>query len=74
MCQSQSLNVFFPAGVDKEYLHNVHYNAWKEGNKSLYYLRTETSNKTEILSEKIKQNTMKDYDGEDQETCTSCQG
>ncbi len=74
VCQSQSLNVFFPAGVDKEYLHNVHYNAWKEGNKSLYYLRTETSNKTEILSEKIKQNTMKDYDGEDQETCTSCQG
>jgi ribonucleoside-diphosphate reductase alpha chain len=61
ICQSQSLNVFFPAGVDKGYLHDVHFNAWKEGNKSLYYLRTETSNKTEVLSEKIEQNTMKDY-------------
>ena len=89
ICQSQSLNVFFPAGVDKGYLHDVHYNAWKEGNKSLYYLRTETSNKTEVLSEKIEQNTMKDYaetpSGQDllegvtaefasQEDCVSCQG
>ena len=61
ICQSQSLNVFFPAGVDKKYLHEVHYNAWKHGNKSLYYLRTETSNKAETLSDKIEQNTMKDY-------------
>lgn len=89
ICQSQSLNVFFPAGVDKGYLHDVHFNAWKEGNKSLYYLRTETSNKTEVLSEKIEQNTMKDYaetpSGQDllegvtaefasQEDCVSCQG
>jgi ribonucleoside-diphosphate reductase alpha chain len=61
VCQSQSLNVFFPAGVDKKYLHDVHYNAWKEGNKSLYYLRTETSNKAETLSKRIEQKTMKDY-------------
>ena len=61
ICQSQSLNVFFPAGVDKKYLHDVHYNAWKEGNKSLYYLRTETSNKAETLSKRIEQKTMKDY-------------
>jgi ribonucleoside-diphosphate reductase alpha chain len=89
ICQSQSLNVFFTAGVDKRYLHDVHFNAWKEGNKSLYYLRTETSNKTEVLSEKIEQNTMKDYaetpSGQDllegvtaefasQEDCVSCQG
>jgi ribonucleoside-diphosphate reductase alpha chain len=89
ICQSQSLNVFFPAGVDKGYLHDVHFNAWKEGNKSLYYLRTETSNKTEVLSEKIEQNTMKDYaetpSGQDllegvtaefasREDCVSCQG
>ncbi len=89
ICQSQSLNVFFPAGVDKKYLHEVHYNAWKYGNKSLYYLRTETSNRAELLSEKIEQHTMKDYSetpsGQDllagvsgefatQEECVSCQG
>ena len=89
ICQSQSLNVFFPAGVDKKYLHEVHYNAWKYGNKSLYYLRTETSNRAEVLSEKIEQHTMKDYSetpsGQDllagvsgefatQEECVSCQG
>lgn len=89
ICQSQSLNVFFPAGVDKKYLHEVHYNAWKYGNKSLYYLRTETSNRAELLSEKIEQHTMKDYSetpsGQDllagvsgefatQEECVVCQG
>lgn len=89
ICQSQSLNVFFPAGVDKKYLHEVHYNAWKEGNKSLYYLRTETSNKAETLSKRIEQKTMKDYaetpSGQDllagieaefasQIDCPSCQG
>ncbi len=87
ICQSQSLNVFFPAGVDKRYLHEVHFNAWKEGNKSLYYLRTETSNKAEMLSDKIEQNTMEDYRGDldgvpaefaaspdSQEDCVSCQG
>lgn len=89
ICQSQSLNVFFPAGVDKKYLHEVHYNAWKEGNKSLYYLRTETSNKAETLSKRIEQKTMKDYaetpSGQDllagieaefasQIDCPACQG
>jgi ribonucleoside-diphosphate reductase alpha chain len=89
ICQSQSLNVFFPAGVDKKYLHEVHYNAWKFGNKSLYYLRTETSNKAELLSNKVEQNTMTDYaetpSGQDllepvsasfesQDDCVSCQG
>ena len=29
LCQGQSLNLFFPAGAEKKYLHKVHYNAWK---------------------------------------------
>ncbi len=89
ICQSQSLNIFFPAGVDRKYLHDVHYNAWKYGNKSLYYLRTESSNKAELLSNKVEQQTMKDYSetpsGQDisepvsgsfdsQDDCASCQG
>jgi ribonucleoside-diphosphate reductase alpha chain len=43
--QSQSLNLFFPADVDPNYFHRVHYEAWKMGVKTLYYTRT-----TSILS------------------------
>jgi ribonucleoside-diphosphate reductase alpha chain len=89
ICQSQSLNLFFPPGTDKRYLHDVHYNAWKWGNKSLYYLRTETSNRAEILGNKIEKKGLKDYyqdtpsgrelrgnepKGVLQEDCPSCQG
>lgn len=90
ICQSQSLNLFFPPGTDKKYLHDVHYNAWKWGNKSLYYLRTETSNRAEILGNKIEKKGLKDYyqdtpSGQElmvnepkavltQEDCPSCQG
>ena len=41
ICQSQSLNVFFPADVSKQELHAIHMMAWKRGVKSLYYLRSE---------------------------------
>ena len=39
--QSQSINVFLPAEVSYEELHTVHFMAWKEGLKSLYYLRSQ---------------------------------
>ena len=52
LCQGQSLNVYFPAGASKKYLHEVHFRAWKEGCKGLYYLRTETSNRAENVAEK----------------------
>ena len=38
ICQSQSLNVFFPANVSKQELHAVHMMAWKKKVKTLYYL------------------------------------
>lgn len=38
--QSQSLNLFFPAGIDINYLFNVHVKAWSSGVKTLYYCRT----------------------------------
>ncbi|WP_417715181.1 ribonucleoside-diphosphate reductase subunit alpha [Rhodocista pekingensis] len=40
ICQSQSLNVFLPADVHKRDLHQIHFQAWKKGVKSLYYLRS----------------------------------
>lgn len=40
ICQSQSLNVFLPADVEKKTLHDVHWRAWEKGVKSLYYCRS----------------------------------
>ena len=40
ICQSQSLNVFLPADVHKQTLHDVHWRAWEKGVKSLYYCRS----------------------------------
>src|SRR3546814_15303321 len=39
ICQAQSLNVFVPADVHKRDLHQIHFQAWKKGVKSLYYCR-----------------------------------
>jgi ribonucleoside-diphosphate reductase alpha chain len=75
LCQGQSLNLFFPAGASRKYLHDVHMNAWKQECKGLYYLRTETSNRAENVSEKVKLNKLKDYtESQSQEDCVSCQG
>lgn len=40
VCQAASTNLFFPADVDKAVLHDVHWNAWAKGVKSLYYCRS----------------------------------
>lgn len=78
LCQGQSLNVFFPAGADKAYIHQVHYNAWKYGCKGLYYLRTETSNRAENVSQKIERDRLVEFgeqtQTQSQEECVACQG
>jgi len=77
LCQGQSLNLFFPANADKKDLHKAHFNAWKEGCKGLYYLRTETSNRAENVSQKVVRDALKDYESqalETQDECVSCQG
>jgi ribonucleoside-diphosphate reductase alpha chain len=40
ICQAQSLNVFIPANIHKRDLHQIHFQAWKKGVKSLYYCRS----------------------------------
>jgi len=75
ICQGQSLNIFFPAGASKRYLHQVHFNAWKYGCKGLYYLRTETSNRAENVAQKIERDKLQGMKSNDsQEECTACQG
>jgi len=74
LCQGQSLNIFFPAGASKNYLHDVHMKAWKEECKGLYYLRTETSHRAENVAEKVKLNKLKDYSEVAEEDCAACEG
>lgn len=49
ICQSQSLNVFLPADIHKRDLHQLHYQAWKRGIKSLYYCRSKSLQRAESV-------------------------
>lgn len=72
ICQSQSLNLFFPAGADRDYLNSVHLQAWQQGVKSLYYLRTEASKRAEAVSKKIERVALKDGDKSEADECLAC--
>jgi len=52
ICQSQSVNVFLPADVEKKMLHDIHWQAWKKGVKSLYYCRSKSIQRAEAISQK----------------------
>ena len=54
ICQGQSVKLFFPSGAPKAYVNQVHLRAWKEGLKGLYYLRTESKQRAENVSEKVE--------------------
>ena len=71
ICQGQSVNLFFPAGSDKNYVNAVHLSAWKNKLKGLYYLRTNSGVTGEKVSNKVERKTLKDYQIEE---CLSCQG
>lgn len=74
LCQGQSLNVFFPAGASRGYLHKIHFNAWKYGCKGMYYLRTETSQRAENVAQKIEREKLQDFTEMSQDECVACQG
>jgi ribonucleoside-diphosphate reductase alpha chain len=40
--QAVSLNLAFPAIADPKWINQVHLEAWKQGVKTLYYMRTES--------------------------------
>ena len=74
LCQGQSLNLFFPAGATKSYLHKVHMAAWERECKGLYYLRTETSQRAENVAEKVELDKLVDYKNTEEDDCVACQG
>ncbi len=78
ICQSQSLNVFLPGDVDKWDLHMLHWTAWEQGVKSLYYLRSKSVQRAAFAgSEAVDQNAIAadimTTPKTDYEECLACQ-
>jgi len=72
ICQSQSLNVFFPSNVSKQELHAVHMMAWKKKVKTLYYLRSEAYKRAENVSDEALRQYI--FESIDEEGCLACEG
>ena len=72
ICQSQSLNVFFPANVSKQELHATHMMAWKRGVKTLYYLRSEAYKRAETVSDEVLRARI--FESIDDDGCLACEG
>jgi ribonucleoside-diphosphate reductase alpha chain len=72
ICQSQSLNVFFPANVSKQELHAVHMMAWKKKVKTLYYLRSEAYKRAETVSDAALRQMV--VESTDEGACLACEG
>jgi ribonucleoside-diphosphate reductase alpha chain len=66
------VNLFFPALVSKQELHNTHMLAWTKGLKSLYYVRSEAIKRADVVSEQKPREYILDYNKES--TCLSCEG
>jgi ribonucleoside-diphosphate reductase alpha chain len=75
--QAQSLNIFFRPDCNIKYLHAVHYLAWKQGLKTLYYCRSEKIGKADKVAKKIEREAIKEIDFKamiDGDTCVACEG
>ena len=77
--QSQSINLFLPADVHKRELHQIHFQAWKKGLKSLYYCRSKSIQRAENVnsgsSTDVEKNVYKNEEKQEFEydECLSCQ-
>ena len=75
--QAQSLNLFFRPDVNVKYLHAVHFQAWKQGLKTLYYCRSEKLAKADKVSKKIEREIIQEIDLKQlatEEVCLACEG
>ena len=79
ICQSQSVNLYLSADIDKWDLMMLHWKSWEMGIKSLYYCRSksiqrasyagvEADNTSQWPSKKLSEDNKTDY-----EECLSCQ-
>ncbi len=78
--QSQSVNLFLPADVHKRDLHQIHFQAWKKGMKSLYYCRSKSIQRAEVVTEQgvaaetpNEASAVEIAENTDYEECLACQ-
>jgi ribonucleoside-diphosphate reductase alpha chain len=76
--QAISTNLFFKPDANIKYIHAVHFQAWKQGLKSLYYLRSSKLKKADKVGQKIERKKIEDeIDMQsliDNSSCLSCEG
>lgn len=75
--QAQSINLFFRPDVNIKYLHAVHFQAWKQGLKTLYYCRSEKLAKADKVAKKIEREVIQEIDLKQlatEEVCLACEG
>lgn len=74
ICQSQSLNTFYPAGCDRAYFNSVHLKFLKAPySKSMYYARMERGINADVAKE-IERKAIQDWKPEVGEECAACSG
>jgi ribonucleoside-diphosphate reductase alpha chain len=78
--QAQSVNLFLAADIHKRDLHELHYNAWKKGCKSLYYCRSVSLQRADKVSHKqntsgiqLEMSLVRKESGAKYEECLACQ-
>jgi ribonucleoside-diphosphate reductase alpha chain len=80
--QAQSINVFVPADIHKKELHDIHFQAWKKGLKSLYYCRSKSiqraedvtaGSSTDVTKNVYKKDSEQKNEDNNYEECLSCQ-
>ena len=77
--QAQSLNVFFRPDSHIKYIHAVHFQAWKQGLKTMYYCRSDKIAKADKVSKRIEREVIKELDlssltGDAEDVCIACEG
>jgi ribonucleoside-diphosphate reductase alpha chain len=76
--QAQSLNVFFRPDSNIKYIHAVHFQAWKQKVKTMYYCRSDKIAKADKVAKRIEREVIKEIDltalTNDEPVCLACEG
>jgi ribonucleoside-diphosphate reductase alpha chain len=75
--QAQSLNVFFRPDSHIKYIHAVHFMAWKQKLKTMYYCRSDKIAKADKVSKRIEREIIKEinlHDLAEGNECLACEG
>jgi ribonucleoside-diphosphate reductase alpha chain len=75
--QAQSLNVFFRPDTNIKYIHAVHFMAWKQKLKTMYYCRSDKIAKADKVSKRIEREVIAEINLRslaEGDECLACQG